>query len=58
VVAKVEFHAGKLFPRVGFIFTNLDTDSRAVVRFYSQRGTAEQWIREGKPVKDSPCRLE
>ena len=44
VVAKVEFHAGELFPRVGFIVTNLDTDSRAVVRFYNKRGTAEQWI--------------
>jgi hypothetical protein len=33
---------------VGFIVTNLETDSRAVVRFYNKRGTAEQWIREGK----------
>jgi len=48
VVAKVEFHAGELFPRVGFIVTNLETDSRAVVRFYNKRGTAEQWIKEGK----------
>jgi hypothetical protein len=48
VVAKVEFHSGELFPRVGFIVTNLETDSRAVVRFYNKRGTAEQWIREGK----------
>jgi Transposase DDE domain group 1 len=44
VVAKVEFHFGELFPRVGFIVTNLETDSRAVVRFYNKRGTAEQWI--------------
>jgi hypothetical protein len=48
VVAKVEFHCGELFPRVGFIVTNLETNSRAVVRFYNKRGTAEQWIREGK----------
>jgi hypothetical protein len=48
VVAKVEFHCGELFPRVGFIVTNLETDSRAVVRFYDKRGTAEQWIKEGK----------
>ena len=33
---------------MGFIVTNLETDSRAVVRFYNQRGTAEQWIKEGK----------
>ncbi len=48
VVAKIEFHFGELCPRVGFIVTNLETDSRAVVRFYNQRGTAEQWIKEGK----------
>jgi hypothetical protein len=48
VVAKVEFHAGELFPRVGFIVTTLETDSRAVVRFYNKRGTAEQWIKQGK----------
>jgi len=47
VVAKVEHHAGKLFPRVGFIVTNLTLPSRAVVRFY-KRGTSEQWIKEGK----------
>jgi hypothetical protein len=48
VVAKVEHHAGELFPRVGFIVTNLTLPSRAVVRFYNKRGTAEQWIKEGK----------
>jgi hypothetical protein len=48
VVAKVEHHQGELFPRVGFIVTNLGTNSRAVVRFYNKRGTAEQWIKEGK----------
>jgi len=48
VVAKVEHHAGRLFPRVGFIVTNLLLPSRAVVRFYNKRGTAEQWIKEGK----------
>ena len=48
VVAEVEFHFAELFPRVGFIVTNLEGDSRAVVRFYNKRGTAEQWIKEGK----------
>jgi hypothetical protein len=48
VVAKVEFHSGELFPRVGFIVANPEADSRAVVRFYNNRGTAEQWINEGK----------
>ena len=48
VVAKMEFHAVELFPRAGFIVTNLGTSSRAVVRFYNKRGTAKQWIKEGK----------
>jgi len=48
VVAKVEHHAGELFPRVGFIVTNLPLPNRAVVRFYNKRGTAEQSIKEGK----------
>jgi hypothetical protein len=47
-VAKVEHHVGELFPRVGFIVTNLPLPNRAVVRFYNKRGTAEQWIKEGK----------
>jgi len=48
VVAKVEWHSGELFPRVGFIVTNLTRPAKRVVRFYNQRGTAEQWIKEGK----------
>jgi Transposase DDE domain group 1 len=48
VIAKVEHHLGELFPRVGFIVTTLTGPNRAVVRFYNQRGTAEQWIKEGK----------
>ncbi len=48
VVAKVEWHQGELFPRVGFIVTNLPWRCKRVVRFYNQRGTAEQWIKEGK----------
>ena len=48
VVAKVEVHFGELFPRVGFIVTKLEIDSRAAVRFYNKRGTAEQWIKERK----------
>jgi hypothetical protein len=48
VVAKVEHYAGELFPRIGFVVTNLTLPSRAVVRFYNKRGTAEQWIKEGK----------
>jgi hypothetical protein len=48
VVAKVEWHPGELYPRVGFLVTNLCRPPERVVAFYNQRGTAEQWIREGK----------
>jgi hypothetical protein len=49
VVAKVEWHADELFPRVGFIVTNLMWyPAERVVNFYNQRGTTEQWIKEGK----------
>jgi hypothetical protein len=48
VVAKVEWHPGELYPRVGFVVTNLSRPAERVVAFYNQRGTAEQWIKEGK----------
>jgi hypothetical protein len=48
VVAKVEWHRGELFPRVGFIVTNLSFPVEGVTHFYNGRGTAEQWIKEGK----------
>ena len=47
VVAKVEWHPGELYPRVGFIVTNLSRPTERVVTFYSKRGTCEQWIKEG-----------
>jgi hypothetical protein len=48
VVAKVEWHPGELHPRVGFIVTNLSRPAERVVAFYNHRGTAEQYIKEGK----------
>ena len=48
MVAIVECHPGDLLPRVGFIVTNLGRRAEQVVAFYNQRGTAEQWIKEGK----------
>jgi hypothetical protein len=48
VGAKVEWHPGELYPRVGFIVTNLARPAERVVAFYNQRGTAEQWIKEGE----------
>src|SRR5918911_442438 len=48
VVAKVEWHQGELYPRVGFIVTNLTRPAARISKFYNGRGTAEQWIKEGK----------
>ncbi len=48
VVAKVEWHQGELYPRVGFVVTSLTRPAERVVKFYNGRGTAEQWIKEGK----------
>ena len=54
VVAKVEWHPGELYPRVGLdplrssSVTNLSRPAERVVAFYNQRGTAEQWVKEGK----------
>jgi len=48
VVAKVEWHPGELYPRVGFIVTNMARPAENVVTFYNKRGTCEQWIKEGK----------
>ena len=42
VVAKVEWHPSELYPRVGFLVTNLCRPPERVVAFYSGRGTAEQ----------------
>ena len=48
VVAKVEWYPSELFPRVGFIVTNLSRPAERVTLFYNQRGKAEQCIKEGK----------
>ena len=48
VIAKVEWHQGELFPRIGFIVTNMSRTPEKVVRFYNKRGTCEQNIKEGK----------
>src|SRR5450830_930769 len=50
VIAKVEWHAGELFPRVGFIVTNMSAKAKNVVRFYNKRGNCERWIKEGKAL--------
>ena len=45
VVAKVEWHQGELYPRVGFIVTNLARPAKWVIKFYNRRGMAEQHIK-------------
>src|SRR5262249_12972681 len=41
-------HPGELYPRVGFIVTNMSRPAERLVAFYNKRGTCEQWIKEGK----------
>jgi len=48
IIAKIEQHPNELFPRIGFIITNLKWRDKKVVKFYNKRGTCEQWIKEGK----------
>ncbi len=48
MAAKVEWHQGDLYPRVGFIVTDLTRPPARMVKFDNGRGTAEQWIKEGK----------
>ena len=48
VIAKVKWHQGELFPRVGFVVTNMSAKAKDAVRFYNKRGNCEQWIKEGK----------
>jgi Transposase DDE domain group 1 len=44
VIAKVEWHPGELYPRVGFVVTNMSRPAE----FLQQARTCEQWIKEGK----------
>jgi hypothetical protein len=48
IVSKVEWHPGELYPRIGFIVTNMARRAENVVGFYNKRGTCEQYIKEGK----------
>ena len=41
VIPKVEWHPGELYPRVGFIVTNMSRPAERVVAFYTKRGTCE-----------------
>ena len=48
VVAKIEWHVGELFPRIGFIVTNSRLPAAKVVKVYNGRGDVENRIKEGK----------
>jgi predicted RNase H-like HicB family nuclease len=57
MVAKGEHHPGELFPRVGFIVTNLTLPSRAVVRFYNKRKEARRHVKRVAEVDEATIRL-
>lgn len=48
MVTKVEWRRGELFSRVSFVVTNLSDKAKGAVHFYNGRGTAEQWLKNGK----------
>jgi hypothetical protein len=48
VVAKIEWHGGELFPRIGFVVTNSRFPAGKVVKVYNGRGDVENRIKEGK----------
>jgi len=48
VIAKIEWHEGELFPRIGFIVTNSRLPCTKVVKVYNGRGDVENRIKEGK----------
>lgn len=48
VLAEVEWYLCELFPGVGFVITTLTVSEERVFEFYNRRGTAEQYIKEGK----------
>jgi hypothetical protein len=48
VVAKIEWHDGELFPRVGFIVTNSKLSAGKVVKVYNDRGDVENRIKGGR----------
>jgi hypothetical protein len=48
VVAKIEWHRGELFPRIGFVITNSRLLAGKVTKVYNGRGDVENRIKEGK----------
>ncbi|MBU4232657.1 MAG: IS1380 family transposase [Proteobacteria bacterium] len=48
VVAKIEWHRGELFPRIGFVLTNSRLPAAKVTKVYNGRAEIENRIKEGK----------
>jgi len=48
VVAKIDWHRGELFPRIGFVVTNSRLPAVKVVKVYNGRVDVENRIKEGK----------
>ena len=48
VVAKIEWHPGELFPRIGFVVTNSRLPAAKVTKVYNGRAEIENRIKEGK----------
>jgi len=48
VVAKIEWHQGELFPRIGFVVTSSRLPAGRVIKVYNGRAEIENRIKEGK----------
>ena len=48
VVAKIEWHRGELFPRIGFVVTNSRLAAGKVIKVYNGRRDMENRTKEGK----------
>ncbi len=48
IVAKIEWHRGDLFPRIGFVVTSSRLPADKVIKVYNGRAEIENRIKEGK----------
>jgi hypothetical protein len=48
VVAKIDWHRGELFPRIGFVVTSSRLSAGKVIKVYNGRRDEENRIKEGK----------
>ncbi|MCB1377649.1 MAG: transposase [Alphaproteobacteria bacterium] len=54
-MAKVKWHPGELYPRVGSIVTNLSRPPENIVVFFNQRVSCEQYVRERRNGVKQAC---